>query len=228
MKRRSNTWENTCWWWTIPRFKEKADSYFLSYKKLGYKFQPDNLDQLYKPFTLTEFDKVKIVIVTGRPPWKGNGLGPSLAPNKKIVKYSAQSIIKEELWDDLKIPMRNFDLTPWARKGILLINRKPLRLSFKKGENRKWADSYKQFPEWVIRNLSTYHKKLVFIFIGQSSASLVKCVDRSKHLVICTSATKQNGPFVEPFLTYRSFKGSKIFSRTCKFLNIKPDIWRLE
>ncbi len=218
------TWENACWWWSIPEKRLKSEINFKRNVDQGDDFIPNSLDLLYKPYRLTKFNKVKIVFVTHAPTRGTNGLGLSLLPNVPISS-SLQRNIKAELEADLGIRMRNFDLTPWAKKGILLINKHPIRVY--KG-NYTWKKTYKFLTMWTIRNLSSYHEKLVFILVGEGAAKLKKYIDTTRHLVIVTSTSHDPLRKTRFHNRYRGFKGSKVFSRACKFLGISTNIWRLE
>lgn len=225
-----STYENKFWWWTILKErKEKADSQFLEHKKVeGCLFYPDNIHLLYKPFKLTPLNKVKIVLVTRSPPRSGNGLGISLRPGtvfKKGDGYTPQRMLLQELFDDLGFRSNDADLTPWAKNGVLMLNANPI--TTKKGL-KSWSTRYKQMIQSVIRNLSSYHDKIVFILLGEGAAKLEKCIDKTRHLVIITSypATYSGRPTVHQ--KYRAFSGSKVFSRACTFLDISTNIWRLK
>ena len=72
------------------------------------------------------FDEVKVVIVGQDPyptPGHPNGLSFSVAPHVAPVPRSLGNIHRE-LVDDLGVPTpSNGDLTPWAGRGVLLLNR---------------------------------------------------------------------------------------------------------
>lgn len=72
------------------------------------------------------FDEVKVVVVGQDPyptPGHPNGLSFSVAPDVSPLPRSLANIHRE-LIDDLGVGVpTNGDLTPWARQGVLLLNR---------------------------------------------------------------------------------------------------------
>ncbi|NMM99935.1 uracil-DNA glycosylase [Bifidobacterium sp. DSM 109958] len=80
---------------------------------------------ILRAFTIP-FDSIKVLIVGQDPyPTPGNPVGLSfcVAPDVRPLPPSLVNIYRE-LVDDLGVPMPpNGDLTPWTRRGVMLLNR---------------------------------------------------------------------------------------------------------
>lgn len=110
----------------LPAALEKAKQLQARAKKEGANghiiYPPQ--DQIFRALTLTPPEAVKVVII-GQDPYHGpgqaNGLAFSVAPGVAIPP-SLRNIFKE-LQDDLGCPPpKSGDLTPWAERGVLLLN----------------------------------------------------------------------------------------------------------
>lgn len=109
-----------------PAALEKAKQLQARVKKEGANghiiYPPQ--DQIFRALTLTQPEAVKVVII-GQDPYHGpgqaNGLAFSVSPGVAIPP-SLRNIFKE-LQDDLGCPPpKSGDLTPWAERGVLLLN----------------------------------------------------------------------------------------------------------
>ncbi len=177
-------------------------------------------DHIYQALLLTPIDDVKVVII-GQDPYQtpgfANGLAFSVNKGIKLPK-SLQNIFKE-LVDDLHLPYPSSgDLTPWAKNGVLLLNR---ILTVESGKSLSHKDmGWEIFTEAVIRKLNLIPRKLVFILLGNQARTIKQFLNNPNHLII-------EAPHPSPLSAYQGFFGSKIFSRTCKYLNLPYDYWRL-
>lgn len=81
---------------------------------------------ILRAFREPSFDAVKVLIVGQDPyptPGYPVGLSFSVAPDVRPLSKSLINIYKE-LQDDLHVPPpRNGDLSPWTRRGVMLLNR---------------------------------------------------------------------------------------------------------
>ena len=96
---------------------------FLLEEKSLYKIYPPS-SEIFNAFSLTPFDRVKVVII-GQDPYHGanqaNGLCFSVSPGTKLPP-SLQNIFKE-IKQDINCEIgKSGDLTNWAKQGVLLLN----------------------------------------------------------------------------------------------------------
>ena len=176
--------------------------------------------EIYNALILTPLENVKVVIV-GQDPYQNpgfaNGLAFSVNEGIKLPK-SLQNIFKE-LVDDLNIPYPSSgNLTPWAQNGVLLLNRiltveSGLSLSHK---NIGWE----QFTENIIKKVNDCNWKIVYILLGNQAKSIKPLITNPLHLII-------EAPHPSPLSAYHGFFGSKVFSRTCEYLDFPYEFWRL-
>lgn len=91
--------------------------------------------------------------------------------------------VSRELNDDLGLPIpRSGDLTPWARRGVLLLN---TTLTVRAGATASHqGHGWEVFTDQVIRAVSAKPETVVFILWGAHARKKRALVDRSRHVVI--------------------------------------------
>ena len=167
-------------------------------------------DNIFRAFNLTPFDKVKVVII-GQDPYHGegeaNGLAFSLNDDVRITP-SLRNIFKE-LESDLKIKRENKDLSGWAKQGVLLLN---AILTVEKDRPLSHKDlGWEKITDYIIKYISDYKEKVVFILWGNYAKEKKKLIDLNKHFII-----ESNHP--SPLSASRGFFGIKPFSKTNDYL----------
>lgn len=177
-------------------------------------------ENIFQALLLTPLENVKVVIL-GQDPYQtrgfANGLAFSVNPGVRLPK-SLQNIYKEMV-DDLNIPYpTSGDLTPWAKNGVLLLNR---ILTVEEGmslahQNMGWEI----FTKTIIEKLNSCPWKMVFILLGNPARSIKPLLTNPNHLII-------EAPHPSPLSAYQGFFGSKVFSRACQYLDLPDDFWRL-
>ena len=181
------------------------------------KINPDK-ENIFKAFYLTSLKDVKVVIL-GQDPYPTNdfacGLAFSVKEDSKLPK-SLVNIFKE-LESDLGIKKENGDLSSWAKNGVLLLN---TILTCEEGhplshKNKGWET----LTDNVIKLLNTIDRKIVFILWGAPAIKKSELLNNPNHLIIKT-------PHPSPLSAYRGFFGSKVFSKTCDYLEIDYNIWK--
>lgn len=178
---------------------------------------------IFNAFTLTPFDKVKVVIL-GQDPYHGpnqaHGLSFSVRPGVRIPP-SLMNIYKE-LHDDLGIkPASHGFLESWAKQGVLLLNNV---LTVQAGQAASHqGKGWETFTDRAIEALNQCDRRLVFVLWGAHAQRKGQSIDESKHLVL-----KSVHP--SPLSAHRGFFGSKPFSKINQFLsqqNLEPIQWAL-
>lgn len=163
------------------------------------------------------------VLITGQDPYPtpghAMGLSFSVAPEVRPLPRSLTNIYVE-LATDLGIdPAPTGDLTPWARQGVLLLNRvltvRPGAPASHRG--RGWET----VTEQAIRALVARHTPLVAILWGRDAQGL-------KPMLGSTPTIESAHP--SPLSASRGFFGSRPFSRANDILTqqgVDPINWQL-
>jgi uracil-DNA glycosylase len=168
------------------------------------------------------FDDVRVLIMGQDPyPTPGHPIGLSFAvdPAVRPVPRSLQNIYRE-LNDDLGItPPAHGDLTPWARNGVLLLNRVLTVRPGLAGSHR--GKGWESVTEAAIRALVARRRPLVAILWGKDAQSLRPLLGETPVIVSAHPS---------PLSARRGFFGSRPFSRAngmLEELGAAPIDWNL-
>ncbi len=170
------------------------------------------------------FDKVRVLVVGQDPyptPGHAVGLSFSVAPDVRPLPRSLENIFAEYC-ADLGYPApSNGDLTPWAERGVLLLNRvltvRPQNPASHRGKG------WEAVTECAIRALAARQAPLVAILWGRDAATLKPMLNGSKIATI-------DSVHPSPLSAHRGFFGSRPFSRANALLadlGAEPVDWRL-
>lgn len=201
--------------WDIVLKEEFNKDYF---KELGifikneYKtktvFPP--YENIFDALRLTDYDKVKVVIL-GQDPYHGLGEahGLSFSVKENVKKPPSLQNIFKELYNDLGITRTKSDLTDWAEEGVLLLNSimtvvKDTPLSHK---NKGWEI----FTDNIIKKLNEREEPVIFLLWGSFARSKKELITNSRHKII-------ESVHPSPLSANRGFFGSKPFSKINKYL----------
>ncbi|AZG43502.1 uracil-DNA glycosylase [Gordonia insulae] len=169
------------------------------------------------------FDDVRVLIVGQDPyptPGHAVGLSFSVAPDVSPVPRSLGNIYREYC-EDLGYPMPgNGDLTPWAKSGVLLLNRVLTVMPGEPASHR--GKGWEQVTECAIKALvARPAEPLVAILWGRDAGSLKQWLP---DVPVIESAHPS------PLSASRGFFGSRPFSRAneaLEELGADPVDWRL-
>ena len=164
---------------------------------------------------LTPLDEVKVVIL-GQDPYHGPGQAMGLSfsvPEGVPHPPSLRNIFKELVQDCGITSPTSGDLTPWAQRGVLLLNNS---LTVEAGQAGSHAGrGWDAITDACVAAVAARAEPSVFILWGshaQSKARRVAGLDnQSRHCVI-------RSPHPSPLSAHRGFFGSKPFSRANAFL----------
>jgi len=182
------------------------------------------MNEIFRAFLFTPYDKVKVVIL-GQDPYHGENQAEGLSfsvPEGVKQPPSLKNIFKE-LHDDLGYPIpESGSLIPWAEQGVLLLN---AVLTVIKDQAASHKDKgWEVFTDAVIKKINEKDEPVVFILWGGYARSKKKYITNPKHLVI-------ESAHPSPLSAYNGFFGSKPFSKTNDFLksnNISPINWSIK
>jgi uracil-DNA glycosylase len=167
-------------------------------------------ENLFNAFKLTQFDKVKVVILSQDPyhgPNQAHGLAFSVQSGS--IPPSLQNIFKE-LKNDLNIDTpKHGCLKSWAEQGVLLLNS---TLTVRKGEPNSHKDfGWSNFTDETIKQLNLHPNPLVFILWGKFAQSKTELISNKKHLIL-------RSVHPSPYSVNNGFFGSRPFSKANNFL----------
>jgi len=113
----------------------------------------------------------------------------------------------------------NYNLTLWAKQGVLLLN---TSLSVEANKANSHAKiGWEIFTDEIIKNLNHKKENLVFLLWGKPAQEKQKLIDKNKHLILISSHPS-------PLSAYRGFLNCGHFSKTNNYLlnkNIKQINW---
>lgn len=168
------------------------------------------------------FDDVKVLVLGQDPyPTPGHSVGLCFAVDKSVrpIPRSLQNIYRE-LHDDLGVtPPQHGDLTAWAERGVVLLNRVLTVQSGVTGSHR--GKGWETVTELAIRALVARGIPLVAILWGKDAAGLAPLLGSTP---IIASAHPS------PLSARRGFFGSRPFSRANEMLvaqDAEPVDWSL-
>lgn len=170
------------------------------------------------------FDQVRVLIVGQDPyptPGHAVGLSFSVAANVRPLPRSLENIYKEYGTDLGYPPPANGDLTPWAERGVMLLNRV---LTVRPGNPASHrGKGWESVTECAIRALVARPAPLVAVLWGRDASTLKPMLDGSECVAI-------ESPHPSPLSASRGFFGSRPFSRANELLEqvgADPIDWRL-
>src|SRR5690606_10590489 len=168
------------------------------------------------------FEEVRVLLVGQDPyptPGHAVGLSFSVSPETRRLPGSLRNIFTEYT-QDLGYPMPSTgDLTPWAERGVLLLNRVLTVAPRKAGSHR--GKGWEEVTDQAIRALAARDKPLVAILWGRDARNLRPLMPH----VPCVESTHPS-----PMSAHNGFFGSRPFSRANALLEkqgAEPMDWRL-
>ncbi|GFG64145.1 uracil-DNA glycosylase [Mycobacterium kubicae] len=170
------------------------------------------------------FDNVRVLIVGQDPyptPGHAVGLSFSVAPDVRPLPRSLANIF-DEYTADLGHPQPSCgDLTPWAQRGVLLLNRV---LTVRPGSPASHrGKGWEAVTECAIRALVARAQPMVAILWGRDASTL-------KPMLAAGDCVAIESPHPSPLSASRGFFGSRPFSRANELLagmGAEPIDWRL-
>ena len=188
----------------------------------GRRFFPP-ADRVFNAMWLTPFAAARVVIL-GQDPYHGPGQAMGLCfsvPPGVPLPPSLQNIFKE-LASDLGVPPASSgDLTPWAERGVLLLNA-VLTVSARTPGSHA-GKGWERFTDRAVAELSSRRDGIVFLLWGRYAQQKGEIVDRSRHHVLTAAHPS-------PYSAAHGFFGCRHFSRTNALLEAdgrEPVDWRL-
>ncbi|MCU0329127.1 MAG: uracil-DNA glycosylase [Chitinophagales bacterium] len=166
-------------------------------------------EKIFQAFETTEFSSVRVVLIGQDPYHQPNqAMGLSFSVPKGIkVPPSLKNIFKS-----LDISSASGDLTCWAHRGVLLLNR-ILTVSDSRPLSHKsvgWLD----FTNEVVKFINQNKEGIVFLLLGRDAQFLERFIDPNKHTIL-----KSSHP--SPLGYYRGFHEDRALQKAEEILGEK-------
>jgi uracil-DNA glycosylase len=188
----------------------------------GHRYLPAGPNVL-RAFTFP-FDQVRVLIVGQDPyptPGHAVGLSFSVAPEVRPLPRSLDNIFAEYGKDLGLPPPSTGDLSPWAERGVMLLNRV---LTVRPGTPASHrGKGWEAVTECAIRALAARRQPLVAVLWGRDASTLKPWLEGEDCVAI-------ESPHPSPLSASRGFFGSRPFSRANELLEkmgADPIDWRL-
>jgi uracil-DNA glycosylase len=168
------------------------------------------------------FDDVKVLIVGQDPyPTPGHPVGLSFSVDPKVTRLPGSLVnIFAEYSADLGFPApANGDLSRWAERGVLLLNRVLTVEPGKPGSHR--GKGWEEVTEQAIRALAARDRPLVAILWGRDARNLAS---------VLGDVPRIESAHPSPMSAHNGFFGTRPFSRANQLLarqNAEPVDWKL-
>jgi uracil-DNA glycosylase len=176
----------------------------------GRRFYPP-ASLVFNALALTPFDDVRVVIL-GQDPYHGAGqaMGLCFSVPPGVRPPPSLQNIHAELETDLGLPRPSTgDLTPWAKRGVLLLN---AVLTVTPGKPASHAGKgWERFTDRAIRELSERREGVVFLLWGRYAQQKGAVVDTGRHHVLTAAHPS-------PYSAAGGFFGCRHFSRANAYL----------
>jgi uracil-DNA glycosylase len=180
-------------------------AFLVAEVEAGRGFYPP-ADRVFNALSLTPFDDVRVVIL-GQDPYHGAGQAMGLCFSVPAGVRPPPSLqnIHAELESDLGLARpATGDLTPWAERGVLLLN---AVLTVSPGKPASHAGKgWERFTDRAIAALSEHREGVVFLLWGRHAQQKGAVVDASRHHVLTAAHPS-------PFSAANGFFGCRHFSR---------------
>ena len=203
-------------------YMQELRAFLVQEVTAGRRFYPP-ADRVFNALALTPFDDVRVVIL-GQDPYHGPGqaMGLCFSVPAGVAPPPSLQNIHTELERDLGLPRPSSgDLTPWAERGVLLLN---AVLTVSPGNAASHAGKgWERFTDRAIGELSARRDGLVFLLWGRYAQQKGRIVDTTRHHVL-TSAHPS------PLSASNGFFGCRHFSRANTLLEAagqEPVDWAL-
>jgi uracil-DNA glycosylase len=203
-------------------YMRELRSFLVAEVAAGRHFYPP-ADRVFNALSLTPFDAVRVVVL-GQDPYHGRGqaMGLCFSVPPGVPAPPSLRNIHTELGSDLGLAQPSSgDLTPWAERGVLLLN---AVLTVSPGKPASHAGKgWEQFTDRAIRELSDRRAGIVFLLWGRYAQQKGAVVDAGRHHVLTAAHPS-------PYSAANGFFGCRHFSRANDLLaanGAEPLDWAL-
>ena len=165
-------------------------------------------------------EQIRVVLLAQDPYYtKGTAHGYSFSTQPHCrIPPSLQTIFSEYQNDLGYSKPSSGDLRRWAERGVLLLN---TALTVREGQAGSHLEIWERFTYALLSELSRRREGIVWVLLGAKAQQYKALIDEDRHHIITAGHPS-------PRNCSRPFLGCKMFSRTCKYLNITPEeLWKI-
>ena len=162
--------------------------------------------QVFAALELTKPEDVRIVLLGQDPyPTKGNANGLAFSVTRDVKIPASLKNVFTALHRERGLPMpTNGDLTPWARRGVLLLNT-VLTVREKTPQSHQ-KRGWEAFTTEVLRVVAAQQHTVVFLCLGKPAQKLYASLGTSQPMVAAPHPSPLNGSaFVDHVVKEQSF-----------------------
>jgi uracil-DNA glycosylase len=166
-----------------------------------------NINNVFRAFYLTPFDKIKAIILSQDPYHNGAAVGLcfSVAPGYSINPSLRN--INNELVNCGYRAKEDGNLSGWAKQGVLLIN---VALSVEKRVPESHSLIWYNFSKYLIEYIVKNNRNVKWLLFGSHAHDCIKNLDVDEKNVFRTTHPSPLGAS-RPSKTAIAFLGSKVF-----------------
>ncbi len=195
--------------------------YFLSLEDFLAKNYECNLvyppqQNIFAALNLTPLEETKAVILGQDPyhqPGQAHGLSFSVPQGVKPPP-SLKNILVELSKCFKTLQPKSGDLTPWAKKGVLLLN---TVLTVEAGKpNSHQQKGWEVFTDKIIQIINGEKTGVIFVLWGSQAQKKGPLIDGHKNLIL-------KAPHPSPLSSYRGFFGSEPFTKINNYLESRGE-----
>lgn len=140
--------------------------------------------EIFRALELTPFESIRVVIL-GQDPYATPGYADGLAfsvPEGASIPLTLRNILSEARGQQTHTCG---DLSNWATQGVLLLN---AFLTVEKHQPLSHSSiGWGRITDHILRSISQYHEKVVFMLWGEFAQSKRHLIDATKHLILTSS-----------------------------------------
>lgn len=186
-------------------YMQELRSFLTAEVAAGRGFYPP-AERVFAALDRTPLPETRVVIL-GQDPYHGRGqaMGLCFSVPGGVGRPPSLTNIFKELHDDLgQAPPESGDLTPWAERGVLLLN---AVLTVSPGKPASHAGhGWERFTDRVIAELCARRNAVVFLLWGRYAQQKGAVIDPARHHVLTAAHPS-------PYSAASGFFGCRHFSR---------------
>lgn len=195
--------------WPFLSSEEMVNNFKAIKGKKTFSIVYPSFEDCFRAFKLTPFDEVRVVIV-GQDPYhdgSADGLAFSGSRNTKCPKSLANILleVEDDCYNGLNLDRAsNYDLSGWAKQGVLLLNTAFTVEKKKPGSHKKYWQS---FTKEVFRLLREEKQGLIYLLWGNHAKDYKQYISEKMNYIL-------EAGHPSPLNTTTPFRGCKHFSKT--------------
>tara|TARA_R110000822_G_scaffold73853_13_gene177627 strand:+ start:1683 stop:2411 length:729 start_codon:yes stop_codon:yes gene_type:complete len=139
-------------------------------------------EDIFKPFKVTNFKDVRVVILTDEPYHNSNANGLALGNQNDVLALSKdaevmRTCIEDTCYEGFRID-HDYSLESWAEQGVLLLNS---AFTYIDTEEYDTYSLWRNFTRQIIKLINDEHTGVSFLFLGNRARYFNKFVNPKIH-----------------------------------------------